>query len=313
MRDTAIVLGTVQWGRAYGVANRAGQTPESEVAKILAVAADAGITTLDTARVYGTAEAVIGRSVGRGWRVVTKLAPSVAGPDADSVESAERARRSLAESRSALKRELLDGVLLHRAAQRVSSGGGAWIELQRQRDRGLIRAIGVSVVSVDEAGDAIEDADVQLIQVPASLLDQRLARSGFFESAAARGVEVFVRSIFLQGAAHLAVNRLPPYLGELRPVLAALDRLAFGAGIQRAALFLAWARLRLPSARIIVGCDTASQLQQNLSNWVYASTLAPLVSVAADAVPTLPDEVLDPWRWPGSGVVSSRQRNPSTK
>ena len=65
-------------------------------------------------------------------------------------------------------------------------------------------------------------------------------------------------------------------------------------------LFLAWARLRLPSVYLVVGCDTASQLQEDLDAWEHAPTIASVVALAEDAVPMLSDEVLDPWRWPGA-------------
>ncbi len=268
--------------------------------KIMEAATKAGINTLDTARAYGTAEEVVGRNAAPHWRVITKLSPWVTGANVGPAESAERVERSLDESCDALDRDVLDGVLLHRADQRLVGAGAAWSELRRQRDRGRVRAIGVSVVKVDEADAAIEDPEVQLIQVPASLLDQRLLRSGFFDAAAERQVDVFVRSIFLQGVAHLPASGLPSHLSAVRAVLTALDRLAADAGVQRPALFLAWARLRLPSVYLVVGCDTASQLQEDLDAWEHAPTIASVVALAEDAVPMLSDEVLDPWRWPGA-------------
>ena len=186
MTPSRIVLGTVQWGQAYGVANRTGQVSEPEAVKIMEAATKAGINTLDTARAYGTAEEVVGRNAAPHWRVITKLSPWVTGANVGPAESAERVERSLDESCDALDRDVLDGVLLHRADQRLVGAGAAWSELRRQRDRGRVRAIGVSVVKVDEADAAIEDPEVQLIQVPASLLDQRLLRSGFFDAAAER-------------------------------------------------------------------------------------------------------------------------------
>ena len=49
-------LGTVQFGLPYGVSNTRGQVSRAEAAAILALAAKAGIATLDTAAGYGTAE-----------------------------------------------------------------------------------------------------------------------------------------------------------------------------------------------------------------------------------------------------------------
>ena len=69
-----LALGTVQFGLAYGATNTRGQVPEDEVARILGSARQAGVRFLDTASAYGTAEAVLGRTLppGHDFRIVTK-------------------------------------------------------------------------------------------------------------------------------------------------------------------------------------------------------------------------------------------------
>ena len=55
-----IALGTAQFGLDYGISNNGGQTPKKEVARILQLAKQKGITVLDTAFLYGVSEEVIG-------------------------------------------------------------------------------------------------------------------------------------------------------------------------------------------------------------------------------------------------------------
>jgi aryl-alcohol dehydrogenase-like predicted oxidoreductase len=141
---------------------------------------------------------------------------------------------------------------------------------------------------------------VELIQVPASLVDRRLARAGFFERAAAAGREVFVRSIFLQGVAHLPAAQLPAALRALEPALATLDRAATSLGLGRATLFVAWARHALPGTRLVIGTETEAQLAANLADWEAAAGLAAEVAGLAAALPELDASVLDPWRWPSA-------------
>lgn len=74
-----LALGTVQFGLAYGVANRVGQPSEDSAAAIVAAARRAGIDTLDTAIAYGDSERRLGEIGVDGWRVVTKLPPMPAG------------------------------------------------------------------------------------------------------------------------------------------------------------------------------------------------------------------------------------------
>lgn len=55
-----LVLGTVQFGLPYGIANQSGQVSRAEAKVILALARSAGIDTLDTAIAYGESETCLG-------------------------------------------------------------------------------------------------------------------------------------------------------------------------------------------------------------------------------------------------------------
>ena len=103
LQAAGLVLGTVQWGLRYGVANRLGQPSLAEVARIIACARAAGVHALDTARAYGQSEDIIGKLVGADayWTVWTKLDPSAS--------SNATALASLEASRTALSRPVLDG------------------------------------------------------------------------------------------------------------------------------------------------------------------------------------------------------------
>ena len=58
---SAMSLGTVQLGMNYGIANNSGQPDEEKSFSMLRAALENGVTSLDTARVYGNAEDVLGR------------------------------------------------------------------------------------------------------------------------------------------------------------------------------------------------------------------------------------------------------------
>jgi aryl-alcohol dehydrogenase-like predicted oxidoreductase len=155
------------------------------------------------------------------------------------------------------------------------------------------------VTRPDEAGALLARAEIEVLQVPASLLDRRLWRAGFFAAAERSGRAVHVRSVLLQGVAHLPADGLPSHLAALGPVLRALDAVAEAHGIGRASLFLGWARHRLGAARVLIGCETRAQLEANLGAW-SAPGLEAAVDEAEDRVPELPDAILDPWRWPAA-------------
>ena len=67
-------LGTVQFGLDYGITNPGRPHPATEVRAILGDAADHGVTTLDTAALYGDAEAVLGATLPwpHAFRIISK-------------------------------------------------------------------------------------------------------------------------------------------------------------------------------------------------------------------------------------------------
>jgi aryl-alcohol dehydrogenase-like predicted oxidoreductase len=293
-----IVVGTAQWGMPYGIANRTGVPGLPAVRRILARAADAGITTLDTARAYGQSESVLGSVVGedRRFAIVTKVAP-LGMAAAGEIAGAEAVRRAIDQSLAALRRSRLDAVLLHDPGDRLAAGGAAWRVLGDLRQAGVIGFLGISARNPTEALEALEAPDVDVVQVAMSLLDARLTRAGFVDRARAAGKRVFVRSVFLQGVAHLSPQDLPPYLDPLRPVLAAIARWARPRQMTVADACLLYMRdtCVLP---LVLGMESDAQLEANLHTWAR-SALDPMdLADLAALVPDLPDAVVDPSMWP---------------
>ena len=56
------MIGTVQFGMTYGIANQQGRPSRKEVLEIIKFGYEAGICDYDTAAVYGESEEVLGQS-----------------------------------------------------------------------------------------------------------------------------------------------------------------------------------------------------------------------------------------------------------
>ena len=112
---------------------------------------------------------------------------------------------------------------------------------------------------------------------------------------------VFVRSVFLQGVAHLSPDDLPPGLAGLAPALRASAREVAAwhgpARLDVAAACLLFARDRL-DVPVLVGCERPAQLRANLALWSRALVAAPRLDALAGAVGTPDPALLDPSRWP---------------
>ncbi len=130
---TILGLGTAPVGE--------GPIDVQEGINIFGAAIDRGVNYIDTARIYGNAEEILGHLIPKKRDklfVVTKV----------STDSANRAERSLAESMRNLKTDYLDLVHIHsiggKNIDRVLAKNGALNYLLKQKEKGKIRFIGIS-------------------------------------------------------------------------------------------------------------------------------------------------------------------------
>lgn len=282
-----LALGTAQFGLAYGLNNAAGQPSATAVAEVLAAAQAAGITLLDTAAAYGNSEARLGELVGKNpaFELITKLP---AGPP-------PQVTQHLAESLGRLRREQLYGVLFH-AFKPLQEEPAAWQALQAARAAGQVARIGVSLYHPHEAEWLLAEGwDIDLVQVPYNVLDQRFA--AVLPRLAAHGVEVHVRSAFLQGLLLREPATLPNFFRPLAPKLTQLRQLTAEAGVPLPALLLLFAAYAPGVARAVIGVDTVANLHENLAaaqHVVAAEMLRPALAALAE----ITDTFILPYAWP---------------
>lgn len=295
-----LALGTAQWGMRYGIANRVGIPSDRELSDILDASLELDVKMLDTARAYGRGEERIGElaastEAAKSFRIVTKASPHLVEGAADGAVAVERLRRSVAVSHRHLAPATIDTLLLHRGLHSIAFGGLLWDELRSMRERGVISRIGISAATPDEAMRSVDLRDIDVIQCAGSLLDQRLARSGFFSHTRAGEIEVHLRSVFLQGSAFLTVAELPSQLSPCSEILREIHQLSEARAVSATDVWFDYAR-RLPVDRLVIGAETALQLRQNAAR-MSSPPIEGLERLAA-AVPDLPAVALDPAQWP---------------
>ena len=273
-------LGTVQFGQAYGISNRRGQVAAEDVARILSLAAESGIRLLDTAANYGDAEAVLGRRDTRPFRIVTKTIGVRHGVEAVIA----RARQSAA----ALK---ADTLLVHAASDLAGPDGDAlWRALLGLRDDGTFRKIGLSVYVADNPGSLAKRYHPDVIQLPFSMLDQRLLADGTLAALNDLGVEIHARSLFLQGL--LFLDALPEKLKYAAPQLARVKAKIREAGASPLAAALGFVLARPEIAFGLVGVTSTDELQD-----IIAAARAPLPDLDWASFALADENLLTPSLW----------------
>jgi aryl-alcohol dehydrogenase-like predicted oxidoreductase len=297
-RLSRLMLGTVQFGLRYGIANRTGQPSYREVRAIVETALAGGVNGFDTAAAYGTSEEVLGRAlrelgVAEDVLVVTKVRPLSASEVASAAAASRAIEQSVAGSRRRLQLDCLPCVLFHRESDAV------YLDvLGRLQQRGWLRQLGVSCDNQPgPAAEFLRTGCVGALQVPGSVVDRRHQRSGIFAEAAARGVAVFLRSVYLQGLLLMPEDVIPAALQGILPVRRRLAAVAAEAGLSLAELAARYMLSQEGITCVLAGVETAAQVRENLA--IFArGPLAPDLRAAIDAaVPDLPATLLTPRMW----------------
>ncbi|WP_427109445.1 aldo/keto reductase [Lysinibacillus xylanilyticus] len=204
-----IVLGTVQFGSSYGITNRIGQTSISEVKKILHTAKTAGINILDTAPGYGDSETVLGQNDITNFKVITKT-PYIKQETIDGV-FLQKVTESIEQSLVKLNLSSIYGVLVHNIEDCYKEGSKSLFKLLHElKVTGKIKKVGVSVYNVSDIYEILNsEFQIDLIQLPSNILDQRIIESKLLLELKKRNIEVHCRSIFLQGILVSNLEDLP--------------------------------------------------------------------------------------------------------
>ena len=255
-----LILGTVQFGLAYGIANHGGQVSSIDAVSILLAARAGGLDTLDTAIAYGESETCLGAAGVTDWRIITKLptVPDIC-PDVAAWVAAQ-----LAGSLSRLGVDRLHGLLLHNPLQlRGPHGPDLAAALHAVRTDGRVGRIGVSIYSPEDLAVIYPMLRPDIVQAPLNLLDRRLVDSGWLQRLGDYGVEVHTRSSFLQGL--LLMPQVPARFAQWSPIWSRWREWLDANKVQPTAACLAYP-LSLPQvANVVIGVDSPGQFAELLA------------------------------------------------
>lgn len=261
-----LCLGTVQLGMDYGI--RGKKKPSlDESLKIIDFAINNGIKMIDTAHVYGKAEDVIGVYLGKNPNIrkqiqmISKCRPNLL-DDIPPDQYYSVMKMNLQESLRRLCTDYLDGYLLHSASYVFNNE--IIDALKRLKTEGYVRKVGVSVYEVKEAKAGIEHGDLDFLQLPYSVLDQRMLHSGVFEMANERGFALHSRSAFIQGLVLIDGPEIPEFLEKAKPLARKMHWLCKEAGLTRIQLAIGYVKRQTAISSLVFGVRNVEQLKEDI-------------------------------------------------
>ena len=222
-----IAIGTANFGMQYGVANSQGKLSKNSVAEILGLAKSLGVTCLDTANAYGESQNALGEFGVRDWRVVSKI--SSIPRDCEDVRSFVRAEIDLI--LTSLNLSEFDTVLVHNPKDLMGNVSEiVYEELQKAKSQGQVEKIGVSIYDPSDLESITSQFQLDVVQAPINVFDNRLQDSGWLDRLASMGVEVHARSVFLQGVLLSAIAQNNDFFKPWKATFEKWNRFAESSG-----------------------------------------------------------------------------------
>ena len=286
---TKLALGTVQFGMDYGI-NSGIKVEQNEVLKIVNLARKSGITLIDTAQLYGSSEKVLGNVNTVDFDIVTKSRAFE--QDIINENEANLVINDLDHSLKLLKQKSLYAFLVHHGEDLLKPGGEMiFNKLQILKEQGLVKKIGFSAYIDNQLIKIIERFDIDIIQLPMNILDNRLINNGLLNKLYSRGIEIHTRSVFLQGLLLMDMDKRPKYFDRWSKLWKFWYEWLTDNKLSPLEASIRYMISKPEISRVLVGVDNKEQLKN-------------IINASDGNVPTIPEELktddpdlLNPGNW----------------
>lgn len=261
-----LCLGTVQFGMNYGILGK--KKPDLDYAvNCLDYAVQNGITAIDTAAAYGTAEEMVGeflrnKTIGREKLFIsTKFLPNLL-DDYDPKDYKKVIRENLVHSLGILHTDYVDAYMFHSA--RYAFRDDMLEALYEMQKEGLAKKVGVSVYEPEEASACFKSPYVSFMQAPYSVFDHRMKEAGILDSDKKGNCEITTRSAFIQGLIMMEEDQVPEFLYKARPIVRRIDRISRESGFSKVELAIAFVKREQNISKLVFGVDSLEQLKEDI-------------------------------------------------
>lgn len=281
-----LVVGTSSWGQNYGAFN-ASIIEIDEINRILVLAEEIGISQLDTAPNYGDSEKLIGDS-----KVAQNLIYSKVSNES-WLSGTENAYNEVRASLNRLHSSFFEGLMFHSSEPIFIDAKKAEHFMQDLMGQGFCKKWGVSVYTIEETERVLEVCKPDFIQLPSNLADRRFADSGMISNLKTQGIEVHVRSVFLQGLLLQDSKELPGKFEPFSPWLSNFEKFSDECGMTKTQLALLYNLINPDVDKVLIGINSLIQFEEAISS-IASSFEVPDFNMLPSATNT---HLIDPRRW----------------
>lgn len=286
-----LILGTVQFGKKYGINNSIGRPNKDHVFSILNCAFKNKIRTLDTAEDYGKSQEIIGQFIKRNpqkkFKIISKLS---------SIKKIKKNQLydRVCKSSEIMNVEKLDSFMFHdyKSFKKMDFLSKEIIEV---RNLGQIDKIGISLYDNKSINDIIENYPFfDFIQIPFNLFDNESKRKKVIDLSVSKKIKVHVRSVFLQGLFFKKISELDFSLNKLKPYLTILNEILKKNSLKPQELALKYVMSKNFIDKVVIGVDTIEQFKNNIK---ILSKKIKIPIHEIEKIDVLEKKLLNPTNW----------------
>jgi aryl-alcohol dehydrogenase-like predicted oxidoreductase len=284
----SFILGTANLLSNYGIDGITSALNESEAVRIFNEAQAYGVSRLDSAESYPKVEEFLGSTISNlhSYKVDSKVKINSKFTEKEFMNHVDMIL-------SNLKLKKLNTLYLHNMDLLSDSNLELTTKcLFRVLNEGKADHVGVSVYTEQEIEFSLKQfPKFKSFQILENICDRRTLNSNYLSHLHESGIELNIRSIFLQGLLLCNLNLIPKHLSAVRQSLEEFQSFADKMSYTRFELCVAYAKQVPWASNIVIGVGTMSELIK------IVSVDRPLPNEYKNYYFEIPTEFKDPRNW----------------
>ena len=249
--NNKIIIGTANFGKKYGI--KKNKVSNKELKKIFFFLNQKNLRIIDTSENYGSAENIISKNIAdnkKKWKIITKISD-------DGEKLNEKYDKIVA------KFGIKPTVLMAHNANDFKNLRFRKKLLEIKKINKI--KIGVSVYTKSEILNVLKYDNLDVIQLPVSIIDQRLVKNNFLKKIKKKGIEIHARSIFFKGV----IFKKKEFFKKNKIYYRLIESFEKNYKYTPSQICLNWINNQKYIDKIILGIDNLNQLKKNLYDLKY--------------------------------------------
>lgn len=159
-----------------------------------------------------------------------------------------------------------------------------------------IKYFGVSIYSNLEFNLAIKNKEINCIEIPFSILDQRAIKYNWIQKAKKNNKLLLIRSVFLQGL--LLMDNINTKNEFARKYIEQFSQISHKLNTSKLKLALSFVDTLAPNSVILFGCDNIYQAKDTIKTYNNLKTLISKdIQVLLNTFSNIPESIFNPTKW----------------